>query len=76
MTTYVGSIIVTGMTSPFMFGWRVIAILVEAENKDEAVGICHRRAREQNLFPEIQSDRVVDVCLMAVTSDTPITIVK
>jgi hypothetical protein len=76
MTTYVGSIIVSGMTLPHSFGWRAMATMLEAQNMDEAVGACHRYAREQNLFPEIQSNRTVDTCLIAITSDTPITAVK
>lgn len=76
MATFAGSIIISGMTSPLTSSWRATAIMLEAETLDEAVGMCHRYAREQHLFPEIKSDRVVDAVLMEITSASPITIAK
>lgn len=76
MKTFVGSIVISGMATHTVFGWRVSPFMMEAINIDEAVGKCHALAREQNLFPEIQSNRAVDVCLMEITSASPITEVK
>lgn len=76
MATFVGSIIITGMTSQLTSSWRANAIMLKAKSLDEAVGKCHRYAREQNLFPEIKGDRVVDAVLMEITSASPITVVK
>lgn len=76
MNTFVGSVIVSGNTSPMISSWRATAIVVRAENLDEAVGKCIAYAAEQKLYPEITSDRHVDTCLVEVTSDSPITVVN
>lgn len=76
MKTFVGSIIISGMTAPTTSSWRAIPIMLEAISLDEAVGKCHAYARKENLFPVIQSNRTVDVCLMQITSASPITTVE